>query len=299
MAIRGGTTSARTREFLAAGDLPGASRRSVLRDGLALLASVTVARPRPASAADTVPRIRFRGDWGATDPRVIEELCTVTAQVLVAPLSEAEAGGIPQRIDVRHNPRGPWMLFDDDEDSATIELSAYDNRWAQYLYQFSHEFGHVMCNYDWPDDTANRFQWLEEACCGGVALYCLERLGRIAEADPTTPLRDYGDELLAYVADARRSYGTIPSDVSLADWYQPRARRLAGLRSLTSDNMPLARWIEARFRERPSRIASLRYLYRWDIGESTDLDQHLALWQEACAPGRAGLVRQLQAGFAS
>jgi hypothetical protein len=203
-----------------------------------LLASV-LAGPRPVASAETVPRIRFLGDWGATYPEVIEQLCTFAAEALVAPLSEAEARSMPQRIDVQHNRRGPWTLFDYDDDSVTIELSAYDNYWSKYLYQFSHEFGHIMCNYDWPDDAANRFRWLEEACCGGVALYCLERLGQMALADPSTPLRDYGDQLLGYIAETRRSYGVIPSDTSLGDWYRLRARRLAGLRGLTSDNMPL------------------------------------------------------------
>jgi hypothetical protein len=80
-----------------------------------------------------VPRIRFLGDWGATYPEVIEQLCTMAAEALVAPLTEAEARSMPQRIDVQHNWRGPWTLFDYDEDSVTIELSAYDNYWSQYL----------------------------------------------------------------------------------------------------------------------------------------------------------------------
>jgi hypothetical protein len=60
-------------------------------------------------------------------------------------------------------------------------LSARDTHWAQYSFQFAHEFCHALANYanssrQTIPDTSNANLWFEESLCETASLFCLRAM---------------------------------------------------------------------------------------------------------------------------
>ncbi|MCU0973901.1 MAG: hypothetical protein MUF80_08120, partial [Burkholderiales bacterium] len=87
----------------------------------------------------------LEGDWGRASPKDIEAVLRSTAMELWAHVVDRK----PLAIVVVPTPSHPQVLY---EKSPTgeyvVQLSARDRRWAQYAYQFAHEFCHVLANFD-------------------------------------------------------------------------------------------------------------------------------------------------------
>ena len=82
-----------------------------------------------------------------------------------------------------------------------VQLDTQDLFWCQYVYQFAHEFCHVLCGYD--DDWKGNL-WFEEALCEAASLFVLRQLAAVWAADPPYPswggfavnFRLYADDVL-------------------------------------------------------------------------------------------------------
>ena len=64
-----------------------------------------------------------------------------------------------------------------------IGLTARDNHWAQYSFQFAHEFCHALINYSNDERGLRRDRryanhWLEESLCETASLFTLRALSR-------------------------------------------------------------------------------------------------------------------------
>ena len=55
-----------------------------------------------------------------------------------------------------------------------IQLTAKNRHWCQYVFQFAHELGHIMCNFS-KENQANL--WFEESICEVASLYALSKIG--------------------------------------------------------------------------------------------------------------------------
>ena len=65
---------------------------------------------------------------------------------------------------------------------SSFGYSARDRKWAKFGYQFSHEFCHVLSNYE--NLKANPNNWFHEAICELASVFTLRRM---AERWPTHP----------------------------------------------------------------------------------------------------------------
>lgn len=272
------------------------TRRSLLQWG----AMLGLVRGRAARAQEGLPVIRIVGSFGASDPRNLARIAHAVLHVAGEPLRGEEITRLPRTLDVRYDAQGPMAVDGDPKRKRlTLLLSATDRRWAQFAYQFSHEIGHVWCNYRRIDYTDNPYQWLEEALCGAMSLYCLHRLANDAWPFPDGGFGgDYDNTLPSYVNNVRERYGPAPATGGLSAWYKHRAAVLRATRGLYEVNMPLAHWLGDRFIERPQRLAAIRYLNFWDVERTPSLRAHLQNWLDACPEDRRELPLELQRHFA-
>ena len=113
-----------------------------------------------------------------------------------------------------------------------IQLTARDQRWFQYAYQFAHELCHIASNFDHKevtgDGVAQGNQWFEEALCETASLFTLKRLAASWESNP--PRRDWAGYGEAFAAYARtllsEPHRQLEKNESLGDWYAEHADSL-------------------------------------------------------------------------
>jgi len=86
-----------------------------------------------------------------------------------------------------------------------IGLSARDTHWAQYAFQFAHEFCHALANYSNDPQRSVRYPrhanlWLEESLCETASLFALRAMSRSWRTAPPYPAwRSYAPWFNDYV----------------------------------------------------------------------------------------------------
>src|SRR5712691_6185214 len=132
------------------------------------------------------------------------------------------------RIDVYHRADHPQT---DSRRGArnqiAIGLTARDNHWAQYSFQFAHECCHALINYSNDDQELARDRsyanlWLEESLCETASLFTLRALSRSwLIAPPYGTWRDYAPWFATY-AEERLALPEhhLPAGTSFVDWFR-------------------------------------------------------------------------------
>ena len=90
--------------------------------------------------------------------------------------------------------------------------------WAQYSYQFAHEFCHLVSNYEQQYDKAN--QWIDETLCEAASLFMLRGMGVTWKDRPPYPSgQSFAKHLTAY-ADSRAATveSQVPDDEVWEEW---------------------------------------------------------------------------------
>lgn len=160
-----------------------------------------------------------QGGWGDADTANIGALMANVAQHLDGlvddPVSEhikVVAAPRAQDYPMTHyrNPRG--------EGPITIQLAARGPYWAQFAYQFAHEFCHVLSNYERLEGNPNG--WFHEALCELASVFALRRM---ASSWQTSPPRSYWKgypTALAAYANQRLSESNrqLPDGLTMANW---------------------------------------------------------------------------------
>jgi hypothetical protein len=246
------------------------------------------------------PRIQVvDGGWGAGDAAHIGTVIAAVAAEFPAPLAE----GSRDSIRIRHRFGGPTIDYDRDRDgSIVIRLSARDLRWYQYVYQFAHEYCHLLAHFDRKqrnDEIVREHQWFEESLCEAASLYALRRLAvkwRDGASDPqlreaAPQLAQYLDQLLA--APNRR----LEAGADLAAWYVRHEQALRGNPYLRELNEGAATRLLPLFESDPSRWAALAYLNPAHPSPSQSFADYLGAWSAASPPELQPLVDEIRALF--
>jgi hypothetical protein len=108
-------------------------------------------------------------------------------------------------IDVYHRADHPQTDFKRTPNGRiAIGLAAQDTHWAQFSFQFAHEFCHMLANYSNSPQRSVRYPppanfWLEECLCETASLFTLRAMSRSWQIAPPYPAwRDYAPWLNAY-----------------------------------------------------------------------------------------------------
>ncbi|MFW6161226.1 MAG: hypothetical protein ACODAJ_00565 [Planctomycetota bacterium] len=170
-----------------------------------------------------------------------------------------------------------------------VQLNTGGTYWAQYAYQFAHEFCHILAGYE-PTEKANK--WFEESLCELASLYALRRMAETWRVQPPYPnWRGFAKHLRAYANDRIRK-SQLPDDTTLAAWY--RANK-AALRKEPCDrarNNVVAVALLPLFEAEPQHWAALEDLNAAACKQPRPFRRYLADWhQHAPATHQPFIVR--------
>ncbi|NVK30418.1 MAG: hypothetical protein HWE20_05415 [Gammaproteobacteria bacterium] len=135
---------------------------------------------------------------------------------------------------IRYNDNGPITLYRRMPDGKIeIHLNSKNRRWAQMIYQYSHELCHVLSNYANAPRNLTGHNWLEESLCEAFSRYGLEVTAELWRRDPpyqnwrsyASAIDDYLNNLVqsprsnapANWQDWWRSHRTLLLDQPVAD----------------------------------------------------------------------------------
>jgi hypothetical protein len=208
-------------------------------------------------------------------------------------------------IDVYHRTDHPQTDFKRTRGGRiAIGLAAQDTHWAQYSFQFAHEFCHTLANFSNNPQRLMRYPthanfWLEESLCETASLFTLRAMSRSWQITPPYPAwRDYAPWLSAY-ADRRVALPEhrLPPGTSFLNWFhehQPALRENSAIRDW---NTIIAMELLPVFEAEPRGWEAVTFLNRGNQDPNESLAQHLAKWRSQCPVNLRPFVSRLAAVF--
>jgi hypothetical protein len=236
----------------------------------------------PCFGMASLPPIQIVDEGWDTSPGFVAIVIASTRD----PFSQAFAvePQIPGLVVARHD--GPPRVLHRDprlEDRIQVRLNARGTDPGWIMFQFAHELGHVITNYD--KMPPERFQWLDECFCEVASLYALQEVSRTwlndSDADPTWI---HNGNCLAIYAQQRISLPehTLPSDIPFLPWLEtklPELERDCGGSRVT--NTIIAKQLLPVFRADPSAWCAMRRMNTWNFNEQMTLDDYFDAWEMA------------------
>ncbi len=169
----------------------------------------------------------------------IKALLTDTANHLNQFLRNPFSGVIEVQI-ASNEPKAPITLNRDyGLGQSKVLLSARDKYWCQYVFQFAHEFCHVLTDY-YERLLANPNAWLHETICEIASIFALQRMAHQWCNNPTIPgQHGYAEQFQIYADDrlGRREV-KLPTGMDLHGWLKSREKELRSA-DVTDDNQRL------------------------------------------------------------
>jgi hypothetical protein len=185
-----------------------------------------------------------------------------------------------------------------------IGLSALDTRWAQYSFQFAHEFCHALANFaDHSQPTASKVPnpnlWLEESLCETASLFTLRAMSRSWVTNPPYPAwQSYAPWLNDYV-EQRLSLpeNRLPAGSSFSAWFRENQTALRSDPGKRARNTIIAAQLLPIFEADPAGWEAVTFLNR-KLSDSTEsLSKHFAEWRANCPNHLRLFVTKLAAVF--
>ena len=184
-----------------------------------------------------------------------------------------------------------------------IGLTARDNHWAQYSFQFAHECCHALINYSNDERGLTRDRryanlWLEESLCETASLFTLRALSRSwLIAPPYAVWRDYAPWFSAY-AEERLALPEhhLPAGTSFAVWFRANEPALRKDPTRRDRNTIIAAQLLPIFEKEPRGWGALAFFSR-AANPNQSLSQQFTKWRWGCPPELQRFVTKLAAVF--
>lgn len=251
---------------------------SLVTSPLSLSQDIPVA---PASEAPLKKPLDIRvqkGGWGNATEEQIETVLQSVAQEMLQFFPERRLNSIV----VSHSNETPIVLYQKGaKNEYQVFLCAQNNRWAQYAYEFGHEFCHILSNYDRHTQLGKEHRWFDETLCETASLYTLRSLTRKWETNPPVPeWKDYAPRLREYSEHfLNEPHRALPSNVSLNAWFHQHEKDLRASPYLRQRNEVVANMLLPIFEQDPRNWAAIGYLNLQPSGSS--FQDYLNHWHEA------------------
>jgi hypothetical protein len=290
--------------FFQALQLPSCRSYGTLAFGLIYIVITCPLRSAERTSVPTPTRLDIRvqaNAFGNANPADLAVVLRSAASELFRYCPHTQLAGIDvyyrsdhPEIDSKRTPGG----------RIAMALSARDTHWAQYSFQFSHEFCHALANYANNSqrtipDTPNANLWLEESLCETASLFSLQAMSRTWEIRPPYPaLRGYAPWLADYVQQ-RLSVpeNRLPAGTSFSAWFrrhQPALRKEAGHRDW---NAIIASQLLPIFEAEPSGWEAVTFLNHGRSNGGQSLSDHFTQWRANCPDRLRPFVSKLAAVF--
>lgn len=144
-----------------------------------------------------------------------------------------------------------------------VELNVRGRLWARLVYQFAHEFCHVVADsttLPWPPD---RFMWIEESICEAASLFALGRTAERWAVEPPYPhWRSYSADLASYEAcHGARQVNCLPPGAEFEPWLSEHLPLLEEDSGRREDNTIIAKELIPIFERDPAAWRVARHLH--------------------------------------
>jgi hypothetical protein len=186
-------------------------------------------------------------------------------------------------IDVYHRTDHPQTDFKRTPSGRiAIGLTAEDTHWAQFAFQFGHEFCHTLANYANDPRRLVRYLpqanfWLEESLCETASLFTLRAMSRSWQTAPPFPSwRNYAPWLNAY-AEQRltRPEHQLPAGKPFSVWFQENEAALRRNPMIRAWNTIIAIQLLPLFEAEPRGWQTVTFLNRGLHIANDSLSKHL------------------------
>lgn len=175
-----------------------------------------------------------------------------------------------------------------------VQLNTGSTFWAQYAYQFAHEFCHILSCYE-RTEKANK--WFEESLCEMASLYALRRMAEVwAKTPPYPNWRGFSKHLRAY-ADERIKKSQLPDGTSLAAWYRANEPALRKESCDRARNNIVAVVLLPLFEAEPAHWAAVEFLNTGARKEPRTFQQYLADWHTHAPEKHRPFIATIAAQF--
>ncbi len=250
-------------------------------------------------APAAVPAIAVQdGGWGNVSVREIHALTLATATEIARHCPKTRIGAIVVHHRDDH-PQTAWVRTADGK--IIVGIEARDRQCAQFVFQFAHEFCHVLATQSndwrrtWREDGKPNL-WLEESFAEAGSLFALRTMARSWQRSaPFRAWRSYAPEFAAYAEERMRASSSVaPAD--FARWFrqnEPAMRRNGTLRA--SNSIVAARLLPLLEAE-PRAWEAVTFMNLGAHDRKMPLAAFLAEWRQNCpAPLRpfVGKVAQV------
>ena len=225
-----------------------------------------------AQAQTDALRIDPKSDFQGPAHQYIESQLQPTLQVLTEAFGREP--GFPIEVYRRwDNPK-----VDLESGVQRLGITASENYWMRYSYEFAHEVGHILTN--WQLSKNNRYKWFEETLAELASLYVIAVYAKDSPYDFYT-----GQQWAVYLAsmhqqherDRGAQFGLAPDSTALS-WYsrfRPQMEENATIRSL---NFGIAFELLPHFVQDPELWKACGYLNRWDTSRNLNFRDYLTSW---------------------
>ena len=230
-------------------------------------------------------------NWNGGSPADIQMLLENVAWHMTRHLRD----GLDATIKVQNWPDGTLapiiLLRRPGQTTYRILLKTGGTRWAQYSYQFAHEFCHLVSGYERLEGSAN--SWFHESICEMAALFTLRSMGPAWKENPPYPSwRSYAEQLTQYAQDVASTAGAqMPEDRTLDAWlrvHEAEGREDPYKREV---NRTVALRILPVFEQDPQGWNAISSLPKSDV----EIRQYLALWKTAAHPSDRAFIERIEA----
>lgn len=226
------------------------------------------------------------GDWGKASAQDIQFVLDAVARELLSLIDSPRAGDLAIRVVPRAG--SPKVLYEQGRDGEyVIQLTARDERWYQYAYQFAHELCHVFTNFDHKARSAERVaehnQWFEESLCETASVFVLQQLAvKWASSAPTKNWLGYDQALAGYarrLLSERHRY--LAADQSFQAWFAARQASLQSHPYGREDNELVATTLLPLFEAHPEYWQAIKYLNPNEASAGKPFADYLRDWLAA------------------
>jgi hypothetical protein len=255
-----------------------------------------------AAAATAAPlRIDVQGDWGKCSLQDIHAVLLSAGGELWRQCPRTQLDEILVRPRAG-SPQTDWERSADGR--IAIGLATRDMFWAQYAYQFAHEFCHVLATHsnDWRKnwrEGGKPNHWLEESLCETASLFALRAMGKSWETAPPYPnWKDFAPALTSYaqerIEDPKHQ---LPTDTDFLAWFHAEEPGLRKDSTQRGKNTIIAKQLLPIFETAPQGWEAVTFLNLGPHDRTMSLAQFLREWRDRCPADLQAVVKKIAATF--
>ncbi len=245
----------------------------------------------------------IKNEFGGASSSNIEQLLQSVARELWKHCGKTTFTA--KRFCIYRNDKYPITHFKHDEENRiVIGLNTKDTFWAQYSYQFAHEFCHALIDHteerqkQW-HSLKHANHWLDECLCETASLFALRAMSKSwLEAPPYPNWKSFAPRLSEYVDERlQKPEHRLPADADFAKWFTDELPSLRTNSTQREKNTIIAAHLLPIFEANPAGWEAVTAIKLTPRDEQRSFAEHLTNWQSQLKPELQSFVTKLGAAF--